>query len=76
MLPNFEEKLAAYYDAAELENVIEENRPFDRNCLAALQSYNADLVNEEDEAIRMCDSWGAPSRYLGNPGKEYLKERV
>ena len=76
LLPNFEAKLMEYYDAAELENVEEENRPFDRNCLSALTNYQTDLIDGEPEAVGMCDSWGAPFRYFGNPGNQDLKERA
>ena len=74
LLPNYTQKLLEYYKEAELENQDGENRPFDRDCLTALSHYQKDLTNYEPEAVGMCDSWGEPVRYFGNPGHSDYQE--
>ena len=64
-MPDFESKLETYYQEAEGD----ENRVFDPSCKEALKQYQADLSEGRPEAVKMCDSWGEPYRYLGNPGE-------
>lgn len=73
MLTNFAEKLEEYYKSADIENENGVTRPYDRECLTELKNYQNDLSNGLPEALAMCDSWGKPYRYFGNPGKQMAK---
>ena len=42
----------------------------------ALTNYQNDLTESVPEAVKMCDSWGAPFRYFGHPGKKDLQEKA
>lgn len=39
------------------------------SCLSELKIYQKDLLSNHQVALRMCNSWGEPNRFIGNPAK-------